>query len=107
MTDQPPPIRGDPPDERGQSLRQAATITAAVGAIHAILFFVAFFLLAAVPGPEATDQEIADFYSSPASSLPSLVGLYVMPFAAIAFMWFTVALRMWESFSVRREHLLF
>ncbi len=57
--------------------------------------------------PEATDQEIADFYSSPAGSLPSVVGLYVMPFAAIAFMWFTVALRMWEAFSVRRENLLF
>ena len=29
-----------------------------------------------------------------------------MPFAAIAFMWFIVALRMWEAFSVRRESLL-
>lgn len=106
MTGQ-PPTATDPPEERGQSLRRAATITAAVGAVHAILFIVAFVLLAGAPGSEATDEEIVAYYSSPAGSLPSLVGLYVMPFAGIAFMWFIVALRMWEAFSVKRENLLF
>jgi hypothetical protein len=96
-----------PPEERGRSLRRAATITASVGAVHAVLFVVAFLLLASVPGPESTDEDIVAFYSSPSANLPSLVGLYVMPFAAIAFMWFVVALRMWEAYSVRRENLLF
>ena len=96
----------DRPEERGRSLRRAATITAGVAAVHAVLFVVAFFLLASVPGPEATDEEILAFYSSSSASVASLVGLYVMPFAAIAFMWFIVALRMWEAFSVRRENLL-
>jgi hypothetical protein len=107
MTDQPPSEPAEPPEERGSSLRRAATITAAVGAVHAILFLVAFFLLAGAPGPEATDEEILAYYTSPSGSLPSLVGLYVMPFAAIAFIWFIVALRMWEAFSVRRENILF
>jgi hypothetical protein len=107
MTDQPPASPEDPPEERGRSLRRAATLTAAVGAVHAILFVVAFVLLAGVPGPEATDEEIIAYYSSPSARVPSIVGLYVMPFAAIAFMWFTVALRMWEAYSVRRENLLF
>jgi hypothetical protein len=28
----------DPPDERGRSLRRAATITAGMGVVHAVLF---------------------------------------------------------------------
>ena len=96
----------DPPEERGRSLRRAATITAAVGVVHALLFLLAFILLSGAPGAEASDEEIYAYYSSPAGRLPSLVGLYVMPFAAIAFMWFIVALRMWEAYSVRRESIL-
>jgi len=107
MTDSAAAQPADQPEERGRSLRRSATLTAAVGAVHAILFVVAFVLLAGVPGPEATDEEILAYYSSPSASVPSMVGLYVMPFAAIAFMWFIVALRMWEAFSVRRENLLF
>jgi hypothetical protein len=110
VTDSPPaPSEGSvtaAPEERGRSLRQAATITAVVGALHAILFLGAFVLLAGAPGPNATDAEIYDYYASPSGRLPSLVGLYVMPFAAIAFVWFIVALRMWEAFAVRRESIL-
>lgn len=94
------------PLERGRSLRRAAQLTAAVGAIHAVLFLISYFLLAGAPGPQATDEEIYAYYSSPAGRLPNLVGLYIMPFAAIAFLWFTVALRMWEVFSIRRESVL-
>jgi hypothetical protein len=107
MTDSAAAQPADQPEERGRSLRRSATLTAAVGAVHAILFVVAFVLLAGVPGPEASDEEILAYYSSPSASVPSMVGLYIMPFAAIAFMWFIVALRMWEAFSVRRENLLF
>ena len=35
------------------------------------------------------------FYESDKRRLVVLVGLYLMPFAAIAFLWFAVALRMW------------
>jgi hypothetical protein len=102
-----PARSADPdPEVQGRSLRLAATLTAGVAAAHAVLFLVAFVLLSGVPGAEATDEEIYAYYSSPAGRLPTLVGLYVMPFAAIAFMWFIVALRMWEAFSVRRESLL-
>ena len=77
-----------------------------MGALHATLFLVAYFLLAGAPGPGATDSEIYAYYASPAGRLPSLVGLYIMPFAVIAFLWFIVALRMWEVFSIRRESVL-
>ena len=36
-----------------------------------------------------------------------LAGLYLMPFAAIAFIWFIVALRMWMARHGRPEHALF
>ena len=35
------------------------------------------------------------------------VGLYLMPFAAIAFVWFIIALRMWVVSHGRPEHALF
>ncbi|MGH3011609.1 MAG: hypothetical protein ACRDLZ_06160 [Gaiellaceae bacterium] len=91
------PSPPETPEERGRSLRTAATITAAVGALHAVLFLVAWFLAADAPSADATNAEIAEYYSSPESRRLLLVGLYVMPFAGIAFVWFIVALRMWEE----------
>ena len=35
-------------------------------------------------------------------SLPVAVGLYLLPFAGIAFLWFIVALRMWAAASTQR-----
>lgn len=107
MTDPTLASSADPAEDVGRSLRRAATITAGVGAVHAILFVIAYVLMSGVPGPDATDEEIIAFYSSPSGNVPGLVGLYVMPFAAIAFMWFIVALRMWEAYAVRRENILF
>jgi hypothetical protein len=103
-----PPANEASPEtpDRGRSLRRAATLTAGVGALHAIIFLLAFVLLSGAPGAEATDEELIAYYSSPSGRLPSLVALYLMPFAAIAFMWFIVALRMWETFSMRRESQL-
>ena len=106
MTDEASAPAEAEPEEHVRSLRRAATLTAGVGAAHAILFLLAYFLLSGVPGPEATDEEIYAYYASSAGRLPSLVGLYVMPFAVIAFTWFIVALRMWEVFSIRRESVL-
>jgi hypothetical protein len=95
-----------PPAERGRSLRRAATITVAVGAAHAVLFLVAYLLMSGVPGPRASNAEIAEFYGSGGSRRVVLVGLYLMPLAAIAFVWFIVALRMWIETSARRRDAL-
>lgn len=101
---QPPPP--ETAEERGRSLRTAATITAAVGALHALLFLAAWWLLADAPNADATNAEIAEYYNSPSSRRIVLVGLYLMPFAGIAFVWFTVALRMWEEGSAHRRSVL-
>jgi hypothetical protein len=86
----------------GRDLRRAATLTAALGAAHALLFLLALVLLSDVPGPRASDADLASFYASDARRRLIVVGLYVLPFAAIAFMWFVVALRMWVGAHVVR-----
>lgn len=92
--------------ERARSLRKAAMLTAAVGALHAVLFLASYWLLASRPGPSASTAEITDFYTSAASRRVMLVGLYLMPFAGIAFIWFVVALRMWVEGTARRVSIL-
>jgi hypothetical protein len=94
------------PAEHGRSLRKAAMLTAAFGIAHAVLFLLSFWLARDAPGPKATDQEYIDYYSSDNSRRLILVGLYLMPFAGIAFVWFIVSLRMWISGTIRRENVL-
>jgi hypothetical protein len=100
------PAPADTPEERGRSLRQAATLTAIVGIAFSILFVVSFLLMAGVPGGKSTDAEIIDYYSDGGRILPVVVGLYLMPFAGIAFLWFIVALRMWAAAAERRQSVL-
>lgn len=81
-------------------------LTAAVGAAHAILFLVSLWLLSSRPGPTATSEELIEFYESEGSRRVMLVGLYLMPFAGIAFIWFVVALRMWIEGTSRRVSIM-
>jgi hypothetical protein len=89
------------PQERAHSLRRAAYLTVGVGIAHAILFLLAYWLLFSVPRGSGA-EEITDIYRRRLT----LSGLYLMPFAGIAFIWFSVALRMWTSGHVRRENVL-
>ncbi len=75
--------------------RRAAILTAWLGIVQAALLLLSFWLLTRIPGPRSPDEEFVDFYESDKRRLVVLVGLYLMPFAAIAFLWFAVALRMW------------
>jgi hypothetical protein len=90
----------------GRSARRAAHLTAAAGTIHAILFLVSFWLISRTPGPRSSDATLTAFYESGRQRLLIVVGLYLMPFAGIAFIWFIVALRLWLSSVGRRENLL-
>ena len=100
------PIPEESPAERGRSLRTAAMLTAVVGALHAILFLTSWWLLSDAPGPDATDAEIVDYYTSASSRRVTLAGLYVTPFAGIAFIWFLVAMRMWIEGTAHRRSIL-
>lgn len=86
------------------NMRRSATITAVAGIIHSVLLLVAFYLYASrVPKIDATDADLVTFYANPDERRAILVaGLYLIPFAGIAFIWFTISLRMWLTGSVRR-----
>jgi len=95
------------PDEHRRSLRRAAIITAAMGIAFSVLFILSFALITSVPNARASDDEIRDFYTGGGSpAVATAVGLYVMPFSGIAFLWFSVALRMWAAASGRTQGFL-
>lgn len=79
------------PDAR----RDRAALVVAVGVLHALLFLVSYVLLTSGPRASAPDQELVDFYASSSRRRLVLVGVYVMPFAGITFLWFSMALRGW------------
>ena len=102
------PLSEPPADSGGRSLRKSAILTARIGIAQAILLLASAWLLTVIPGPAASDEEFFEFYNSDRRWLVILVGIYLMPFAAIAFLWFAVALRMWvaRSSSLPEDALL-
>ena len=91
------------------TIRKAAKLTAAVGVIHALLVIIALLLLKTrAPDVRASDDALIAFYSDAENRRVLVIaGLYLIPFAGIAFIWFAVALRMWIRGSARREDVLF
>ena len=63
------------------------------GLVFAALFVASLALLRGHPEPGATAQEIARFYRDQESGDLVLVGLYLVPFSGIAFLWFIAAIR--------------
>ena len=92
--------------EGGRSARHVMTLTACVGGIHALLFLLSYWLVSDLPGANASDAEIIEFYKSDERWRIVLAGLYVGPFAGMAFIWFLVALRMWVDRSANRVSAL-
>lgn len=89
------------------SRRNAALLTVGLGVTHAALFLLSYGLLTSMPGAHAADAELLALYESDSRRQMILVGLYVMPFAGIAFLWFSVALRAWIRASSPRESEVF
>ena len=96
------PLSEVPAESGGRTPRESAILTARLGIAQALLLIASAWLLTLIPGPRATDDEFIEFYLSDRRWLVILVGIYLMPFAAIAFIWFAVALRMWVAQSSSR-----
>ena len=79
-----------------------ACVLVLAGALHALLFLLSYALLTSAPRVGAPDQELIDFYQTASRRRLVLVGLQVMPFAGIAFLWFAMALRGWLRSSAER-----
>jgi hypothetical protein len=104
------PESGQPAHEIHDPLvvRRAAMLTAGIGLVHALLLMAgAFVLKTQTPGVAASDEELIAFYQDPEQRrIAVAAGLYLIPFAGIAFVWFFVALRMWISQSAPRANVM-
>ncbi len=63
------------------------------GLAFAALFVASILLLRNQPSTGSTAAEIRDFYLGKHASRVALVGVYLVPFAGIAFLWFVAAIR--------------
>ena len=75
-------------------MRSASPRLAAVmGIAFSGLFVAALVVVDGAPHLDATDAVYGAFYSGAGDTLVSAVGLYLVPLAGIAFLWFVIALR--------------
>ena len=79
-----------PPAERRLETPRAAGIA---GLCFAVLFVVSLVLLRSHPAGGSTAQEIRDFYVRDQAESVALVGVYLVPFSGIAFLWFIATVR--------------
>lgn len=95
------------PNSTIEELRKAAILTGALGAVFSVLFLISLWLLNSAPRAQESDEAFVDFYAGDERRKLVLVGLYLLPFSAVAFIWFTAALRQWVAHSSRRGSQLF
>jgi hypothetical protein len=75
-----PTVKSDALRARDVVARKAAL----AGIVFAVLFLAGFRMLAVVPGANASDQEIVDFYGGNQRDVIIVAAFYVVPFAAAA-----------------------
>ena len=63
------------------------------GLVFSILFVVSMVFIRERPAPGSSAAQIADFYLRQDGGRVALVGIYLVPFAGIAFLWFIAAIR--------------
>jgi hypothetical protein len=85
MTDDETP----PPSSRLETPRAAGI----AGLVFAALFAASMLLVRARPTPGSSAEEVAAFYLEHSAGRTALVGLYLVPFAGIAFLWFIAVIR--------------
>jgi hypothetical protein len=90
-------VKGEPGGAGGALAAERRLETPRAAGLAGLLFsafFVASLLLVRErPAPGSSAQEIADFYLERDAGMVALAGLYLVPFAGIAFLWFVAAIR--------------
>ena len=96
----------DQTDRIRKALRRAAFVTSGAGIAFGVLTIIAWYLLMDARGNLIELAETEADYETDASLGVEVAGLYLLPFAAIAFLWFIVALRGWIRGTQQRRNLL-
>jgi len=89
-----------------QALRRAALLTSGAGVGFGVLTIASWLLLAQAGDGLADVDDPYEYYQSGNAWGSELAGLYLLPFAAILFLWFIVALRGWIRGTQQRRNLL-
>lgn len=80
---------------------------ALAGFVFAALFVVSWLLIRETPRLDTSTEELIAHYTDPRARRGALIaGLYLIPFAAVAFVWFVAALRDRYVGTRRRENTL-
>jgi hypothetical protein len=87
-----PPPSGRPPAPVERSL-ETPRAAGFAGLAFAVLFGASVVLLRNHPSGDSTAAEIRDFYVGANAGKVALVGIYLAPFAGIAFLWFIAVVR--------------
>jgi hypothetical protein len=91
-------VRDDPAPDL-HMVGRAVRLTCGLGIAFAVLFPISLLSLTGLPKLGASDADLATFYTSGSAQLVYFGGLYLLPFAAVAFIWFIAALREWLTVS--------
>ena len=83
------------------AFQHAARMTGLVGMIFAVLFVVSIFAFAQAPRIDASDEAVMAYYQDGRHQIVHIGSLYLLPLAAIAFLWFVASLHSWVELSGR------
>ena len=87
-------------------LRRAALLTSGAGIGFGALAIISWWLLGQDRDAVAAADDPFAYYAGAGASGTAVAGLYLLPFAAILFLWFIVALRGWIRSSGHRRNML-
>jgi hypothetical protein len=91
-----PQVEPNRPTKRrseGSAAVKLARLSSLTGLLFAVLFVAALVFVHTTPTLQASDADITAFYNSGSTALVT-VGLYLVPFAGIAFLWHAHATRL-------------
>jgi hypothetical protein len=89
-----------------RALRRAALLTAGAGILYGVLTIIAWYLMQQGRSGLVDDVDPEAYYAEGGLFGSELAGLYLLPFAAILFLWFIVALRGWIRGTQHRRNML-
>ena len=93
-------------DELRARLRRAALLTSGAGIGFGVLASLAWLLLRVDSRSRTDSGDPFGYIQDEGLGAATLAGMYLLPFAAILFLWFIVALRGWTRASQRRRNML-
>jgi hypothetical protein len=98
--------KSEAPPQMRRALRRAALLTAGAGILYGILTIVAWVLMQQSRAGLKDEVDPRAYYSEGGLFGAELAGMYLLPFAAILFLWFIVALRGWIRGTQHKPNML-